>query len=91
MPSDVSAKPLKRKPMGRSRRFPLNANERQVDMPDRKYPWSNNVNKSTKDLEDLKIMRTYQDLPVGRIEEELRYRREVEQERDSGSKENSDD
>jgi hypothetical protein len=60
-------------------------------MPDRKYPWSNNVNKSTKDLEDQRIIRITKNLPVGRIDDEIRYRRELEQERDSGSKENSDD
>ena len=60
-------------------------------MPDRKYPWSNNVNRSKEILEELKKIRIQNDLPVGRIEDELRYRRELEQERDSGSKENNDD
>jgi hypothetical protein len=60
-------------------------------MPDRKYPWSNNVNQSTEYLQELRRIRASQDLKVGRIDDELRYRRELEQERDSGSKENNDD
>jgi hypothetical protein len=60
-------------------------------MPDRKYPWSNNVNQSTETLKELKRIRENQGLPVGRIDDELKYRRELEQERDSGSKENNGD
>jgi hypothetical protein len=60
-------------------------------MPDRKYSWSNNVNKSTEQLKEIKHNRVIHDLPVGRIDDGLRYRREVEQERDSGSKENNGD
>jgi hypothetical protein len=60
-------------------------------MPERKYPWSNNKNQTKEYLKEQREIRKIKDLPTGRIDDELRYREEVEQQRDAGSKENNGD
>ena len=62
-------------------------------MPERSYPWSTNKDRSTEYLEDLKEIREKEELPTGRIDDELAYRAAVEAEASSenDSTDSSDD